>query len=206
MPAGRLAVTRRLGVGGAPVGELRLHFQGPVELSDRESAQLSAFSDALAAALHDAASHRELQALLAKHLHAAAHDQLTGLPNRDTLLTRGNGQLRALDRDTPVALLLLDMDHFKEVNDTLGHAAGDRLLRVLAARIGGFARGGELVARLSGDEFAVFIPALPGPAPVDEDTAGAAESMRRARELADLVAMPTEVVGVPLAVEGSIGV
>ena len=202
MPAGRLAVTRRLGVGGAPVGELRLHFQGPVELSDRETAQLSAFSDALAAALHDAASHRELQALLARHLHAAAHDQLTGLPNRDTLLTRGNGQLRALDRDTPVALLLLDMDHFKEVNDTLGHAAGDRLLRVLAARIGGFARGGELVARLSGDEFAVFVTALAA----SPDDGGMTEALRRARELADLVAMPTEVVGVPLAIEASIGV
>jgi diguanylate cyclase len=206
MPAGRGAVTRALQVGGSPVGELRLHFQGPVELAERETAQLFAFSDALAAALHDASSHRELQALLAQHLHAAAHDQLTGLPNWDTLLTRGNGLLRVLDRDAPVALLLLDMDHFKEVNDTLGHAAGDRLLRVLANRIGGFAQGSELVARLSGDEFAVFIPALPGPAPVDEDTAGAAESMRRARELADLVAMPTEVVGVPLAVEGSIGV
>jgi diguanylate cyclase (GGDEF)-like protein len=201
MPAGRFAVTRPLAVGGTPVGELRLHFQGPgTELSDREQAQLSAFSDALAAALHDAASHRELQALLAQHLHAAAHDQLTGLPNRDTLLTRGNGLLRVLERDAPVALLLLDMDHFKEVNDTLGHAAGDRLLRVLAARIGGFARGGELVARLSGDEFAVFVASLPS----GDDAF--AEALSRARELADLMAMPTEVVGVPLAVEASIGV
>jgi diguanylate cyclase (GGDEF)-like protein len=206
MPAGRLAVTRRLEVGGSLVGELRLHFQGPVELADRESAQLSAFSDALAAALHDAASHRELQALLAQHLHAAAHDQLTGLPNRETLLSRGNGLLRAMDRTEPVALLLLDMDHFKEVNDTLGHAAGDRLLRVLAARIGGFARGGELVSRLSGDEFAVFVPCLSGPGSADEPGTGRSEAVRRAGELADLVAMPTEVVGVPLAVEASIGV
>ncbi len=206
MPAGKLEITRRLQVGSTPVGELRLHFQGPVELTARETMQLSAFSDALAAALHDAASHRELQALLARSLHAAAHDPLTGLPNRDTLLTKGNGALRMLDRDTPVALLLLDMDHFKEVNDTLGHAAGDRLLRVLAARIGGFARGGELVARLSGDEFAVLVTGLRGPAPVDEGIPGAGEALRRARELAELVAMPTEVVGVPLAVEASIGV
>jgi diguanylate cyclase (GGDEF)-like protein len=206
MPAGKLAITRPLKVGSTPVGELRLHFQGPVELTARETMQLSAFSDALAAALHDAASHRELQALLARSLHAAAHDPLTGLSNRDTLLTKGNGALRMLDRDTPVALLLLDMDHFKEVNDTLGHAAGDRLLRVLAARIGGFARGGELVARLSGDEFAVLVTGLHGPAPVDEAVPGSAEALRRARELAELVAMPTEVVGVPLAIEASIGV
>ena len=205
MPAGRQAITRMLTVGG-PVGELRLHFQGLVELTARERMQLSTFADALAAALHDATSHRELQALLARSLHAAAHDPLTGLANRETLLNQGNGTLRLLDRDAPVALLLLDMDHFKEVNDTLGHAAGDRLLRVLAARIGGFARAGELVARLSGDEFAVLVTALDGPAPVDESVAGSTEAMRRARELADLVAMPTEVVGVPLAVEASIGV
>jgi diguanylate cyclase (GGDEF)-like protein len=206
MPAGRQTITRMLAVGGAPVGELRLHFQGPVELTARERMQLSAFADALAAALHDAASHRELQALLARSLHAAAHDPLTGLANRETLLTQGNGALQRLDRDAPVALLLLDMDHFKEVNDTLGHAAGDRLLRVLAARIGGFADAGELVARLSGDEFAILVTALGGPAPADEEVPGGTEALRRARELADLVAMPTEVVGVPLAVEASIGV
>jgi diguanylate cyclase (GGDEF)-like protein len=204
--ASRLTEVRALQVGGAEVGELRLHLPVPRELSPRERMQLSAFADALAAALHDAASHRELQALSARSLHAASHDGLTGIANRDALLAKGNGALRVLRRETPVALLLVDIDHFKEVNDTLGHAAGDQLLRILAQRMAGYARGDELVARLSGDEFGLLVTSLSGPAPLDDEGGGRTQAVRRARELADLIAMPTEVAGVQLAVEGSVGV
>ena len=85
-----------------------MHFPEPVQLSPREQMQLSAFADALAAALHDAASHRELQALSQRSLHAASHDALTQLANRDALLAKGNGALRVLERETPVALFRLD--------------------------------------------------------------------------------------------------
>jgi diguanylate cyclase len=203
-PAGGAEV-RALQVGGAEVGELRLHFPVPRELAPREEMQLSAFADALAAALHDAASHRELQALSARSLHAASHDGLTGIANREALLAKGNGALRVLPREMPVALLLVDIDHFKEVNDTLGHAAGDQLLRILAQRMDRYARGDELVARLSGDEFGLLVTSLSGPAPVGDEAAGRTQAVRRARELADLIAMPTEVAGVQLAVEGSVG-
>src|SRR5438874_6133023 len=162
-PPGPSTMSRPLQVGGAAVGELRVHFSESVDLSAREQMQLSAFADALAAALHDAASHRELQALSARSLHAALHDGLTRLANRDALLAKGNGALRVLERDTPVALLLLDVDHFREVNDTLGHAAGDNLLRMIADRIREYARGDELVARLSGDEFGLLLTSLEGP-------------------------------------------
>ncbi len=205
-PPGPHAVLRPLQVGGADVGELRLHFPVPVQLTPREQMQLSAFADALAAALHDAASHRELQALSARSLHAASHDGLTGIANRDALLAKGNGALRVLDRHTPVALLLLDVDHFKEVNDTLGHAAGDELLRILARRMRDYGRRDELVARLSGDEFGLLVTSLDGPAAADEEAPGLGQALRRARELADVIASPTEVAGVQLAVEGSIGV
>jgi diguanylate cyclase (GGDEF)-like protein len=205
-PPGPLAVGRPLQVGGADVGELRLHFPEPVQLTPREQMQLSAFADALAAALHDAASHRELQALSARSMHAASHDGLTQVANREALLAKGNGALRVLERDTPVALLLLDIDHFREVNDTLGHAAGDQLLRILAARMRDYARGDELVARLSGDEFGLLVTALDGPAAADEEAAGLTQALRRARELADLVATPVEVAGVQLAVECAVGV
>ncbi|OLB78636.1 MAG: hypothetical protein AUI14_12605 [Actinobacteria bacterium 13_2_20CM_2_71_6] len=206
LPPGPLAVVRQLEVGGTAVGELRLHFPVPVQLATREQMQLSAFADALAAALHDAASHKELQELSVRALHAASHDALTQIANRDALLAKGGGALRVLERDTPVALLLLDIDHFKEVNDTLGHAAGDELLRIIAQRIKGYARGDELCARLSGDEFGLLVTSLPGLAATDEDAPGVTQALRRARELADLVATPTEVAGVQLAVECSIGV
>ena len=64
------------------------------------------------------------------------HDPLTGLVNRAALLTKGDHALRQLGHDHPVALLLLDINQFKEVNDTLGHAAGDELLRLTANRLG----------------------------------------------------------------------
>jgi diguanylate cyclase (GGDEF)-like protein len=205
-PARAAVVSRTLQVGAAAVGELRLHFPSPVELTARERMQLSAFADALAAALHDAAAHRELQALSERSSHAAVHDPLTGVANREALLTKGNAALQAVEDDTAVALLLLDIDHFKEVNDTLGHAAGDELLRVTAARIGAYARQGELVARLSGDEFGLLITTLDSPVRADDSDARLALARRRARELAELVAMPTEVAGVQLAVEASVGV
>ena len=204
---GAQVVVRALQVGGGLVGELRLHFPTPAALTPREQMQLSAFADALAAALHDAASHRELQVLSERSSHAARHDPLTGLANRDGLLADGNAMLRQRPVEAPVALLLLDIDHFKEVNDTLGHAAGDELLRVTAARIDGYARPGELIARLSGDEFALLITELDGPVgDTQHGTAGLQVARRRAQELADLVAMPTEVAGVQLAVEASVGV
>src|SRR5204862_6544259 len=104
-----------------------------------------------------AAAHREMQDLSARSLHAAAHDGLTGIANREALLAKGNGALRVLPRETPVARLLVDINHFKEVNDTLGHAAGDELLRTLARRIAGHARNGERVARLAGDESGLLV-------------------------------------------------
>ena len=88
--------------------------------------------------------------------HKALHDALTGLPNRK-YLQRSLGE--AVERvDAPVfALALLDLDRFKEVNDTLGHHVGDRLLELVAARIRGVLRPEDLVARLGGDEFAVLL-------------------------------------------------
>jgi diguanylate cyclase (GGDEF)-like protein len=106
-----------------------------------------------------------------------------------------------------VALLLLDVDHFKEVNDTLGHAAGDELLKVTATRIAGYCQDGELAARLGGDEFGLLLTALPilDNAPA-LDAAALEHALGRARELADVLAVPTEVAGVPLAIEASVGV
>ncbi len=211
--------TRALVVGGVQVGDLRLHFARAGALLPRDQMALSAFSDALAAALHDAATHRELHVMSARTLRESVHDPVTGLINRAALLAKGDGALRMLEWDAPVALLLLDLDHFKEVNDTLGHAAGDALLQTAAARLGEMTRPGELLARLGGDEFGLLLTSVPVTGGEPGGTAAAGEpgtqhdrpaplryGLRRARELTEQLATPTEVAGVRLSVEASVGV
>jgi diguanylate cyclase (GGDEF)-like protein len=99
--------------------------------------------------------------------HQALHDALTGLPNRVLYLDRLERSLLAGSRKDQVAVLYCDLDRFKEVNDTHGHAAGDELLRQVAARLLSAVRPGDTVSRLSGDEFAMILPGLAGREDVD---------------------------------------
>jgi diguanylate cyclase (GGDEF)-like protein len=197
-------VTRALSGAGEPVGELRLRFQHPVRLRQREHLALSTFADALGAALQNAAARAELRDMVERKAYEAAHDPLTGLANRIRLLEYGESALRSLAGSEPashVALLLMDLNRFKDVNDALGHAAGDQVLQRTAQRLAEAVEPGELLARLGGDEFAVVIPALPaeGASPVEQAAA-------RGRALASTLASPTEVAGVALSMEASVGV
>ncbi len=104
--------------------------------------------------LEDIDGHKALQAELT---HRALHDPLTGLPNRTLLLDRiAHALERTRRHPTPTCLFFLDLDGFKAVNDTYGHAAGDELLCQLGARLQQVLRSGDTAARLGGDEFAVL--------------------------------------------------
>jgi diguanylate cyclase (GGDEF)-like protein len=90
--------------------------------------------------------------------HQALHDSLTGLPNRVLALDRAEQMLaRARRQHLPVAALYVDIDGFKDVNDSFGHAAGDELLRIVATRLESVIREGDTAARLAGDEFVIFV-------------------------------------------------
>jgi diguanylate cyclase (GGDEF)-like protein len=127
--------------------------------------------------------------------HKALHDPLTGLPNRKFLLQRLGEAVQRPDV-TRFSVALLDLDRFKEVNDTLGHHVGDRLLEMVAQRIQGVLRGDDLVARLGGDEFAVVMPHL-------SNDREAADVSRRVR---DALVEPFQLEEVLLELEASIGI
>jgi diguanylate cyclase (GGDEF)-like protein len=127
----------------------------------------------------------------------ATHDSLTQLPNRVLFADRVNQAITTAQRkgDT-VAVMIMDLDHFKEINDTLGHAHGDFLLQQIGPRISSVLRDSDTVARLGGDEFAVLLPTVPDPVAAVH----VAEKMRRA------LRQPFIVKGMTLEVGASIGI
>jgi diguanylate cyclase (GGDEF)-like protein len=105
-----------------------------------------------------AAARNAVEQKTAELHHQALHDALTGLPNRALVIDRAEQMLaRARRRHVPVTAMYVDIDDFKRVNDTLGHAAGDELLTVVAERMRSVVREGDTVGRMSGDEFVVLI-------------------------------------------------
>ncbi len=133
------------------------------------------------------AADRELQAM---------HDSLTGLPNRSLLLQRTVKALQRRERHEQVALLLIDLDHFKEVNDTLGHPVGDELLKQVAQRLSATIRSEDMAARLGGDEFAVLCTGV-------EDEALATSIADR---IVKALGEPFSLDAITLHVEASVGI
>src|SRR5665647_3013840 len=129
--------------------------------------------------------------------HRTLHDPLTGLPNRTLLADRLGQALRADARmGSSTGLLLLDLDRFKEINDTFGHLYGDELLRQIGPRLAGVVRDADTIGRLAGDEFVVLLPDIGSVA----DAAAVAAKLRAALET------PFHVKGIDLDVEASVGV
>jgi diguanylate cyclase (GGDEF)-like protein len=135
---------------------------------------------------------RSLRRYAARQAYEALHDGLTGLPNREAFRQRAAAEVG--DRRDG-AVVVVDLNRFKEVNDTLGHHAGDELLRVIAGRLRTALRVEDTVARLGGDEFALILPGL--------EAAGARVLLERVR-----AELTRELVldGVPLTIEASFGV
>ena len=133
----------------------------------------------------------------ARIAHMAHHDALTDLPNRTVFSQRLNDALVRVRRDRArIAVLWVDLDHFKAVNDSFGHTVGDRLLKAAAERLRNASGEGALVARLGGDEFAVLLEAVATP-----NDAGAA-----AERLIQVLSVPFEFDGTEMTIGTSIGI
>ncbi|CAN5486523.1 hypothetical protein BH10PSE7_BH10PSE7_16000 [soil metagenome] len=139
---------------------------------------------------------RRVEERTAEIRHMAIHDALTNLPNRTMLREKTDDALTRVRRGEGLAVLCLDLDHFKTVNDTLGHPVGDSLLKAASARLQECVREIDVVARLGGDEFVVLQVDLPSP-----EAAGAL-----AERIVDSLSQPFEVDGHQVVIGASIGI
>jgi diguanylate cyclase (GGDEF)-like protein len=139
---------------------------------------------------------RRLDAQNAALQHQATHDSLTGLPNRALLHERLAEALKTADASgRSVSLVMMDLDRFKEINDTLGHHVGDRLLQAIGERLRKVLWGSDTVARLGGDEFALLLPLADG-----------SHTSQVVNKVLHAIAEPFVIEGMSLVVEASLGI
>jgi diguanylate cyclase (GGDEF)-like protein len=182
---------------GAVLGVLRLGVNEPVRMSRRQRLVLRTFAHSVATSLQNARLYAEMQHQAKVNAYEATRDPLTGIANRRVLHTElADAVAEASDTNGSAALLLIDLDHFKDINDTLGHHTGDAILCAIAARLARAVSYDDVVARLGGDEFAVVLRRLRSP----ED------AQTVANRLLAVLAEVVEYEGLHLAVGGSIGI
>lgn len=142
-------------------------------------------------------SNAELQRSATQLSHLANHDSLTGLPNRKLFHERlEQATMWAQENHQLVALLFLDLDGFKQINDSKGHDVGDLLLQAVARRLSGCLRGSDTVSRLGGDEFTVILPAIPS----------AEDAARVADKILSTLSHPFNIEGDLISITSSIGI
>ena len=208
-PAGPADLERRLEEVVVVIQRLAaLHFDARASVShagdivDAVAAGVNALGEELAASYEEierrvADRTAELALATSELRRRALHDDLTGLANRAALWDRLSQRLDAAERrGTPFAVLFLDLDGFKAVNDALGHAVGDELLVEVARRITAELRAGDTAARVGGDEFVVLL---------DEVTTAEA-ALAVAHRVEERLRAPHELAGRPCTATGSIGV
>ncbi len=145
-------------------------------------------------AIEDITARKEMEQEIKR---IAYHDPLTGLPNRMLLIDHLSMALKQADRyRMKVALMMLDLDKFKEVNDTLGHHIGDKLLQAVAEKLTGILRKGDTVARFGGDEFILVLP----------EQKDAQNALQVARKIIDVFQEAVVLEGHSLIVTSSIGI
>ena len=137
--------------------KMRLQLKETIESRNLVMNELSELNDSLEERVHERT--QELQILNIKIAHQAMHDPLTGLPNRVLIIEQLQQEISHAKRDkTSLAIFMMDLNNFKEVNDTLGHPVGDQLLIDVAQRLTEVVRESDTVGRLGGDEFAMVLP------------------------------------------------
>ena len=198
MEAGLAAVfTFPLRHGDSQLGALDLYRDTPGALDDAAMEVAQTLADVTSAYLVNAQARSDLIHSTAHAESVALHDALTGLPNRLLLLERIEHALRVRSRSgKPLAVLFIDLDDFKKVNDTSGHQVGDDLLIAVSSRLTTMLRPGDTVARLSGDEFVILCEDLEHEGQIDG----------LASRLVDAIALPFDLEGVPVELSASIGI
>jgi len=173
---------------------------GTVELLSRSGATLDEWQLTLAQTMaNEAGIMLENSRLYAEVRHQALHDSLTGLPNRALFGDRLDHALARRRRsDQMIALLFVDIDDFKHVNDTFGHEVGDRVLRAVARRLERLLRKGDTVARFSGDEFGILLEDLMSPQAADDAAVRVVEAFHAPLEAGDHSIRLSVSVGVGL--------
>jgi diguanylate cyclase (GGDEF)-like protein/PAS domain S-box-containing protein len=173
-----------------PLGVLDIHSTEPSRFTPQDVHFVQASANVVADALE---RHTADQALR----HRVLHDSLTGLPNRISFVDSLNDALtRGGVAETPVGILFLDLDHFKLINDSIGHHAGDELLRSVASRLRAQLRPGDVVARFGGDEFGILVDRL-----ADEE-----EAIAIADRVADAFAKAYLIGGAEHFITASVGI
>jgi diguanylate cyclase (GGDEF)-like protein len=193
-----LRLSSGVGVDGAL--EVYLSYDGVAAAAAREKHTLYLFLG-IGLALLYAVLFRIVARASRRLRHLALHDALTGLPNRTLFHERVERAIKSMRPGRSVAVLLVDLDRFKEVNDTLGHDHGDELLKVVAERLGGALRQGDTLARLGGDEFAVVLTDLPHRGAAAETASRLHDALRRPFGLRGIAVELDASVGVALAPE-----
>lgn len=178
-------------------GALDLYRTTPGGLDDEALAAAQSLADVAAAYLLNAEARAELQESSERARQTSLHDALTGLPNRSLLVDHLK---HAIDRCSGsallVAILFVDLDHFKAINDTHGHHVGDELLVAVAERLNGVLRSGDTLARLAGDEFVILC----------EDLADAAQVEPIAARIDRALNVPFVLSGVEVETTASVGI
>jgi diguanylate cyclase (GGDEF)-like protein/PAS domain S-box-containing protein len=151
---------------------------------------------------HRAIAVRDLRARKQAEQHIrylAHHDALTGLPNRNAFNKRLDREIEeVLSTGTRLAVLCLDLDRFKDINDVFGHAVGDQMLQVFANRVTALLESGQTMARLSGDEFAIILPHLSSPATAGRIAENILHELRTAMTAADADSLISTSIGIAI--------